>query len=101
MSIGADATSAISRTCPWIGGDESEFDGIRGLVGDGNDEAHEFLHRHECLVDRTGVGRKSRLSGGLTDEPVAEVVQCSEPTPKKRQSTTYRTAESHSRTSTA
>jgi hypothetical protein len=41
--------------CPWIGGDESEFDGIRGFVTDGNGDAHEFLQRHECLVDRTNV----------------------------------------------
>jgi len=42
-------------TCPWIGGDESEFDGIRGFVSNGNGDEHEFLQRSECLVDRTGV----------------------------------------------
>lgn len=42
-------------TCPWIGGDESEFDGVRGFVSNGNGDEHEFLQRHECLVDRTGV----------------------------------------------
>jgi len=42
-------------TCPWIGGDESEFEGIRGFVSDGNGDDHEFVQRQECLVDRTGV----------------------------------------------
>lgn len=42
-------------TCPWVGGDESEFEGIRGFVRDGNGDGHEFLQRHECLVDRTNV----------------------------------------------
>jgi len=42
-------------TCPWIGGDESEFDGIRGFVSDGNGDANEFLQRHECLVDRANL----------------------------------------------
>ena len=42
-------------TCPWIGGDESEFDGIRGFVSNGNGDEHAFLQRHECLVDRAGV----------------------------------------------
>lgn len=42
-------------TCPWIGGDESEFDGIRGFVSNGDRDENEFLQRHECLVDRAGV----------------------------------------------
>ena len=40
-------------TCPWIGGDESEFDGIRGFVSNGDGDEHAFLQRHECLVDRS------------------------------------------------
>ena len=49
--------------CPWIGGDESEFDGIRGFVSNGDGDEHAFLQRHECLVDRAGVkdGCSSRL----------------------------------------
>jgi hypothetical protein len=42
-------------TCPWIGGDESEFEGIRRFVRDGNGEEREFFQRHKCLVDRSGV----------------------------------------------
>jgi hypothetical protein len=42
-------------TCPWIGGDESEFDRIRGFVSNGDGDEHEILQRHECLVDRSGV----------------------------------------------
>lgn len=46
--------------CPWIGGDEPEFEGIRRFVRDGDGDEHEFLQRHDCLVDRTrakdGVG---------------------------------------------
>jgi hypothetical protein len=42
-------------TCPWVGGDESEFDGIRRFVHDGDGDEREFLQRHECLVDRSGV----------------------------------------------
>lgn len=41
--------------CPWIGGDEAEFEGIRRFVSDGQGDESEFLQRHECLVDRTGV----------------------------------------------
>lgn len=42
-------------TCPSIGGDEPEFDGIRGFVSDGGGDHHDFLQRRECLVDRAGV----------------------------------------------
>lgn len=41
--------------CPWIGGNESEFEGIRRFVYEGNGEEREFLQRHDCLVDRSGV----------------------------------------------
>ena len=42
-------------TCPSIGGDESEFEGVRGFVSEGDGDESQFLQRHDCLVDRTGV----------------------------------------------
>jgi hypothetical protein len=42
-------------TCSRIGGDESEFEAVRGFVSNGTGDENEFLQRHECLVDRTGV----------------------------------------------
>ena len=41
-------------TCPSVGDDESEFEGIRGFVSEGKGDEREFLQRYECLVDRAG-----------------------------------------------
>ncbi len=38
---------------PTIGGDESEFGGVRGFVSEGNGDEREFLQRQDCLVDKS------------------------------------------------
>jgi hypothetical protein len=40
-------------TCPSVGGDESEFEAVRAFVNEGQGDEHEFLQRHDCLVDRS------------------------------------------------
>lgn len=41
--------------CPWVGGDEPEFEGIRKFISDDKGDVNEFLRRYDCLVDRTSV----------------------------------------------
>ena len=41
--------------CPWIGGDESEFESVRAFVSDGSGDERAFVQLHDCLVDHTGV----------------------------------------------
>jgi hypothetical protein len=39
--------------CPWIGGDEPQFEAVRAFVRDGEGDEREFVQRHDCLVDRS------------------------------------------------